>query len=157
MAILDSKLYFGAIDIANGLDRASNLPVAAGLEGDIVDVGVAGKDGWGNTLLDDIFAGNSLYLNLEVTTVIGGAAGFIALCGDETHDSTDIDAITDTGIFAVILLGSGLAVGQHISMGVPAGTIGARYLQISCGDTASTGVVEAWLSDSPCDTEITKK
>jgi hypothetical protein len=42
-------------------------------------------------------------------------------------------------------------------MGVPAGTIGARFLQCSVGDTASTGVVEAWLSDSPCDTEVTKK
>jgi hypothetical protein len=151
MAILDSKLYFGAIDLANGAALAS---ITSGLEGDIVDVGVAGKDGWGATLLDDIFAGNDIFWNVEVTTVVGGAAGFIALCNDETHDSTDIDA---AAIVSYIDLASGLAVGQHLSQGVAAGQIGARYLQCAVGVAATTGIVESWLSDSPADTEITKK
>ena len=158
MAIIDSKLYFGAINIGDdGADRVNFLPVIAGEGGDTIDVGVAGKNGWGATLLDDVGAGNDIFFNIEVTTVIGGDDSYISLCGDETVTSSVLDAIDANVVLVDMLMASGLAVGTHLSQTLVAGAVGARYLQCMCGQAASTGIVEAWLSDSPADTKISQK
>jgi hypothetical protein len=157
MALIDNKLYFGAINLANGADVTAALgtPVIAGLEGNIVDIGAAGVDGWGTALGNE--PGAQLFLNAVVTTVVGGEDGFIALCGDDTHDSTDIDAVVAENVYAMIYLNSGLVAGTRLSQNVLIGNTGTRYWQISAGAASSTGVVETWVSDSPVDSNIALK
>lgn len=149
MALMDAKWFFGDINLASG-----NSTLATGLTGDVIDLGVAGVDGWGNSLSEGPGEGQSMYLNVNVNTVVGGAAGWVKLCQDGALSSGNLASANE--MFS-IPLASGLAAGQHISMTLPAGMTYDRYLQISAGATATTGRADVWISDSPFDSEITLK
>jgi hypothetical protein len=146
MALMDAKLFFGDLNLASG-----NSTLASGLIGDVIDLGAAGKDGWGNTLSEGPGEGQSMFMNVNVNTVIGGAAGWVKLCQDGALSSGNLSSANE---MFKIDLASALAVGQHISVSLPAGMTYDRYLQISGGASSTTGKVDVWISDSPTDSEI---
>lgn len=149
MSIIDAKLFFGDLNLASG-----NSTLQSGLIGDVIDLGVAGKDGWGNTLAESPGEGQSIYMNVNINTVIGGAAGWVKLCQD---GALSTGVLSSANAMFTIDLASGLAAGQHIGVTLPQGMTYDRYLQISGGATATTGRADVWLSNSPIDSEIAVK
>jgi hypothetical protein len=146
MSIIDSKLYFGA-----GLD-----PDGSAYVGDVVDLGPAGKDGWGATLTEILGAGQTIYFNIVITEAID-EAGSIELCTDNALSSGDCDS----GLYIATIpySSSGLALGTRISVTVPARALAGRYLQVHCTETGTitTGGFTAWLSAAPVDSDAGNK
>lgn len=143
MGVQDAKLFFGSDLVAT----------ATAYVGDVVDLGAAGKDGWGNTLAERLGGGQTIYLNIVVTTAIDNA-GSIELCYDDALSSGNCDS----GTWVVQIPFASLTVGRRIAVTVPARDI-QRYLQMHVTDAGSitTGAFDAWLSSVPVDTEIASK
>lgn len=143
MGVQDKKLYFGSDLVAT----------ATAYVGDVVDLGAAGKDGWGNALAEVLGAGQDIYLNIVVTTAINNA-GSLELCYDDALSSGNCDS----GTWAVQIPFASLALGVRIAVTVPARDL-QRYLQmhITDGGSITTGAFDAWLSSVPIDSNIAIK
>lgn len=146
--IIDKNLELG--------DALTLAMSAAGGEyfGNILDLGAAGKDGWGNTLAESPGEGQTVYWNIQINTVMSAHAGVLEL----RHAAANASSALTSGVaLATITLPASAAAGQRYSMALPQGGA-TRYLQMFMTQSNSaTGAIDSWLSSSPSDTETDKK
>lgn len=148
--IIDKNLEFGdALTLA--------MSAASGQYfGNIIDLGAAGKDGWGNALGESPGEGQQLYWNTQINTVVSAHAGVLSLRAGSANASSVLSA----GQVAVasIYIPSGAAAGQRWTVTVPSGAVTLRYLQLyMVQSNSATGAIDSWLSSSPGDSETAQK
>jgi hypothetical protein len=144
--LIDSKMVLGeALDIAS-----------AGLIGNVIDLAAAGVDGWGNTITESPGDGQTLYLVVQVDTIIETAGVTLELCFDETLSGSNLAASTDP--IVTLELPTNSPVGWRRTVTVPSGGAG-RYVQLFAVDLGGspTGNIDAFLTTTPGDSEVAYK
>lgn len=148
MAIIDTKLQFcDATNLASATTSGVFL-------GNIIDLEAAGKDGWGNTLIEGIGEGGTIWLNINVNTVMSAHS-----CEVQLHTESAI-AASSTFASSVKVVSAWLPAsspaGSRLSVGFPTGgTLRYVGLIFDASSNSLTGKVDAWLSNNPGDTQIT--
>jgi len=146
MAIIDSKL-----ELCDAQTLASTTTSGVHI-GNIIDLGAAGKDGWGNALVESIGEGGQIYMNVNVNTVLSAHSHRVQLATDSALASS---AMASATIIAEVLLPASSPAGHRATISVPTGGL-LRYVQIKdvSSNNSATGKLDVWLSDNPGDSQI---
>ena len=146
MAIIDSKL-----ELCDAQTLASTTTSGVHI-GNIIDLGAAGKDGWGNSLVESIGEGGTIYLNVNVNTVLSAHSCEVQLHTDSALASS---AMASSTKIASIWLPASSPAGHRSSVSVPTGGL-LRYVGIIADPSSNsiTGKLDIWLSDNPGDSQI---
>lgn len=146
MALIDSKLEF-----ADALDLAA-LNAGSGVGcGNIIDLGAAGKDGWGNSLTESPGEGGTLYWNTRVNTVLSAHAATLVLQHAAAYASSALSSATSLLTFTIP---ASAPAGSMYTASIPNGGL-ARYLRMKITQNSSaTGKIDSWISYKPADSEV---
>lgn len=146
MAILDTKL-----SICDAQNLASTTTSGTAV-GNIIDLEAAGKDGWGNTLVESIGEGGSIFLNVNVNTALSAHSLEVQLHTDSALASSAM--ASSTKVMSVWLPASSPA-GHRMNASVPTGGL-LRYVGIIVDPSSNslTGKIDVWLSRDPGDSQI---
>jgi hypothetical protein len=140
MAIQDAKLV-----LCDATSIAGSSAGATGV-GKAIDLGAAGKDGWGNTLTESPGedAGQTFF-NVNINTVLAGAGGTLEVELQSAAAVTSSSALTSGVTACSVHFPATAAAGQIRSVSIPSGGL-ARYLRVLArrGATVS-GAINAWL------------
>lgn len=147
--MIDSKLELGdALDLA-ALNAASGVGA-----GNILDLGAAGKDGWGNTLTESPGEGQSLFWIVQINTTMSAHALTLAMQHAATVASSALASATTLVTFTIP---SAAAAGQRYVITLPQGGM-ARYLRMhATQNNSATGKIDSWISSNPADSETALK
>ena len=154
--------------IMDALVRFQNTPqaltsVSSGDEDDstyCVDLtgGNAAKDGWGTSISDLLGGAGTVYFNAQVTTVLACTGATVLHARLRAHSTNS--SFKSGNVVAELEFPVDAAAGTKRSTVISPMKIAAteRYLGIGWagvgGTQVATGSVEAWLSNTPLDTQI---
>ena len=152
MALLDVELEF-----SDGQSLASKNSGTQTQSDDVLDLtgGNAGKDGWGTTIAERLESG-ALQLTAQVGTVLVGASAAV-VCQVFVHSAAT--SIASGTVLAELTIPALSAAGWKNTISMPSHRLATtdRYLGIVCkvsGGNVTTGVVEAFLTLGPPDSQI---
>lgn len=150
MAIQDYKAIF--MD-AQSLATATTSGVELG---SAIDLGAAGKDGWGNSLTESPGEGGQLYWNVRVNTGLSAHTARVQLVKAAAIGSSS--ALTSGVVVQEVAIPASAAAGQTYTVSVAQGGL-ARYLRLKvvAGNNSLTGALDSWLSNCKSDSEILLK
>jgi hypothetical protein len=120
--------------------------------GKALDLGAAGKDGWGNTLTESPGEGQDCYFNVQINTAMTGS-GTLTVALQSAAAITSSSALTSGVTACSVFFPKASAAGQRRVVSVPMGGL-ARYLRAyaTIGTASCTGVIDAWIGP-PADSE----
>ena len=155
MAIMDALAYFS--------DAQALASVSSGDEDDstyCVDLtgGNKAKDGFGTSISDLLGGAGTVYFNAKVTTVLDCTGATVLHARLRAHSATS--TFKSGNVVAELQFPVDAAAGTVRSAVISPMKIASteRYLGVGWagvgGTKVVTGSVEAWLSDSPPDTQI---
>ena len=124
--------------------------------GKALDLGAAGKDGWGNTLTESPGEGQDSFFNVGINTVLAGASGTLTVALQSAAAVGSSSALTSGVTACSVFFPATAAAGQRRVVSVPMGGL-ARYLRayVTRGG-ATTGKIDAWIGP-PADSETALK
>ena len=144
--IIDAKLQL--------CDNESLVQGAAGsyLIGDVLDLGAAGTDYFGNSITESPGEGQQLYMTVTVNTAIAGGDADIVLCTDGSLSGGDLASANEV---VRLYFANGTAAGTRKTVTVPSGGV-ERYLQVQevASAAITAGAVDVFLSSTPGDSQV---
>jgi len=150
MAILDTLLEWDAVTTT--CSSVSANAVSAVSASTIVDLGVAGKDGWGTALDNRLSEGLMMHVNVQAMSLAATCKMYIELCTLSTVSSFASNAKAVCAV--VIPYNATSMVGVKRSISVPAYnwdryvSIRGRAITAKC----TSGTIDVWLAPGVGDT-----
>jgi len=148
MAVLDNVVEF-----SDNQSLSSKSSGNKNLSTDVLDLGAAGTDGWGTSLVNDLGGGTNLTWYVGVQTTMTGASAAILACL-KTHTAVSMKS-AGTEI-ARVTIPTVQASGWRSAMSIPQRTY-ARYVRVIyevSGGALTAGTFDSGLILGGIDTQI---